>query len=49
MEKKYDLDSRDYDANDVQNMDRRFEANQKDYILFHGVILIVTVIATIFM
>lgn len=47
--KVLDLDSRDYDVKDIDNVDRRFEANKKDFILFHGVTVAVVIIATIFM
>jgi predicted membrane channel-forming protein YqfA (hemolysin III family) len=46
---KMDLNRRDYCVKDITNYDRRFEDNQRDYILFHGVGVILTIVVTVLM
>lgn len=44
-----DLESTEYDVNQVGNLDERLEAGKKDAIFFHGLGIVCTVIATIWM
>ena len=46
---KQNLDSTDYDVNQVTNYDRRMEAGKKDALFFHGIGLIASVLATVCM
>lgn len=46
---KQNLDSIDYDVNQIRNYDHRMEAGKKNAVFFHALGIIATVLATICM
>lgn len=46
---KYELESTDYDVNQIENLDYRLEAGKKDAFVFHGLGITAGIIATIWM